>query len=318
MTHSASGQPCALGILALVTALLCLLRLLPLRTQMICSAGGLIEADWLVASVRNGLQWTPVIRSGHCALADLYAITGDLSALSNLRIAFVGDSHVRNLHNVFLDLVLRDGCGPPRETMNCTQVNLASFYTPKCGQRARGWASSAAHFPHTASGAANISVSFTWAPRYTPFRNSSNCLPELSAWDRRYLAAQLTPACRTAPQIAEALLNVSDAVVLNWPQYELANALTKGVLLRLLASSHGPVFYNDFSEVAAFSSFLSQVRIPAIDLSGALIRPVMYDSAHAALLPVELAARFLLVQLLRKHGTAARQLRSTPRPVAIG
>ena len=62
------------------------------------------------------------------------------------------------------------------------------------------------------------------------------------------------------------------------------------------------VFYNYFPRASAFSSLLSKRKIPVIDVTGALIPPVKYDAAHAGLPTVELAARFLMVTLLRRQG----------------
>ena len=62
------------------------------------------------------------------------------------------------------------------------------------------------------------------------------------------------------------------------------------------------MFYNYFPRASAFSSLLSKRKIPVIDVSGALIPPVKYDAAHAGLPPVELAARFLMVTMLRRQG----------------
>lgn len=307
MTPGATSHPGAFSFVTAVTVVLCLLSL---RTSSVmnCRAEGLIAADWLIVSARDKLQWQPVIRTPHCSAADLNSSTANLSALSNFRLAFIGDSHIRNLYNVFLDIVLMDGCGPPRETVDCKQVDLASFYNSTCGARARGWAGSSGHFPRTALGAANLSVSFTWAPRYEPFSNSTDCAKDLSAKDVRYLATQLTPTCRTAPQIVADLVNASDAVVLSWPSHEHSNARMRAILLSLVGSyPRHLIFYNYSPQVTAFSALLSKWKVPAIDVSGAIIPPVKYDASHAALPPVELAARFLLVNLLRRRGGGARR-----------
>lgn len=215
---------------------------------------------------------------------------------NNFRILFVGDSHMRNLFDVFLDLVIEDNCTAPRYTQPNKPRNMANFYANSCGLRARGWTSCHAFLPTTARGFVNLTAEFKWAPRYRPFSKQANCSLTLPLPDQAYLASQIALNCTTAIEFIQQRAFDFDLIILNWPQYELMQkSYMRTALLELFNMiTTKLLLFNHFPALTDEIKYFHDHAMPVLDLSNLSTPLLMYDSAHLQQPPLEVAISVLL------------------------